>query len=340
MMAKCTFHLTLNLAKCLRTLMGKRSNLQTNLEYATTYMVVSGLALLPRSLAIRIGQLLGKSAYRLSSKLRRTGERNLELALPQISRSERQRILRGCFVSLGRQLGEFTHFSSLDSESLARIVSWQGLENLDKARTEGRGVILFTGHLGAWELSSVALSLLAYPVSFLVRRLDNPKIERLLDQTRTRFGNRTIDKRSAMRPMLRTLKAGGTLGLLIDVNMLPHEGLFVDFFGIPASTTFELAKLALRTGAPVIPVFAPWEHEQQRFVLRIGAPLCIERSGNEEEDVRKLTALFTKVMEDMIRRYPDQWLWIHKRWRSRPAGEPDLYGPQMNTDKTQIKKGY
>ena len=173
----------------------------------------------------------------------------------------------------------------------------------------------------------MALSLLGHPVSFLVRRLDNPKIERLLEQARTRFGNRTIDKRAAMRPMLRILKAGGTLGLLVDVNMMAHEGIFVDFFGIPASTTFDLATLALRTRAPVIPVFAPWEERRQRFVLHIGAPLNIEHTSDEDEDVRRLTSLFTKVIEDYIRRYPDQWLWIHKRWRTRPEGESDLYKP-------------
>jgi KDO2-lipid IV(A) lauroyltransferase len=307
--------------------MSKRGSVQTNFEYATARFLLSALGLLPRRLAVGIGRMLGQTAYRVSRKLRLTGERNLELAFPNLSRPERERILRGCFMSLGRQLGEFSHFSKLSTDNLRRLVECEGLENLDAARAAGRGAILFTGHLGAWELSSVALSLLGHPVSFLVRRLDNPKIERLLEQARTRFGNRTIDKRAAMRPMLRILKAGGTLGLLVDVNMMAHEGIFVDFFGTSASTTFDLATLALRTRAPVIPVFAPWEERRQRFVLHIGAPLNIEHTNDEDEDVRRLTSLFTKVIEDYIRRYPDQWLWIHKRWRTRPEGESDLYKP-------------
>jgi KDO2-lipid IV(A) lauroyltransferase len=307
--------------------MSKRGSIQTNLEYATARLLLAGLGLLPRRLAVGIGRMLGQTTYRVSRTLRRTGERNLELAFPALSRPERVRILRGCFISLGRQLGEFSHFSKLNTDNLRSLVECEGLENLDAARASGRGAILFTAHLGAWELSSVALSVLGYPVSFLVRRLDNPKIERLLEQARTRFGNRTMDKRGAMRPMLRTLKAGGTLGLLVDVNMLAHEGIFVDFFGTPASTTFDLAKLALRIKAPVMPVFAPWEERRQRFVLHIGAPLNIEYTGDEDEDVLRFTSLFTRVIEDYIRLYPDQWLWIHKRWRTRPAGESDLYKP-------------
>jgi KDO2-lipid IV(A) lauroyltransferase len=158
-----------------------------------------------------------------------------------------------------------------------------------------------------------------------VRRIENPAIERLIENTRTRFGNRTIDKRSAARSMLTTLRTGGMLGLLVDINVVRNKGIFVDFFGVPASTTFIAAKLALRTGAPVVPIFAPWEDRRQRFVMYVGAPLTIERSGDEEKDIRQLTFMFTKTVEDYIRRYPDQWLWIHKRWRTRPLGEQNFY---------------
>jgi KDO2-lipid IV(A) lauroyltransferase len=251
--------------------------------------------------------------------------RNLELAFPEISEQEREHILQGCFANLGRLLGEFSHFPRATPESLRGIVECEGLENLEAARANGRGVILFTGHLGAWELSSFALSAFGYPLSFLVRRIDNPRIETLIDKTRTRFGNRSIDKRGASRPMLRTLYAGGTVGILVDLNTQPHEGVFVDFFGIPASTTVGLATLALRTGAAVLPVFVPWDSERQRFVLRIDPPLQFEATGEKAEDVRRLTALFTSVLEAYVRRFPDQWLWIHKRWNTRPQQEADLY---------------
>jgi len=179
--------------------------------------------------------------------------------------------------------------------------------------------------LGAWELSSFGLSALGHPLSFPVRRIDNSRIESFVDSIRTRFGNRSIDKRGGLRSMLKVLRAGGTLGLLMDINMLPREGIFVDFFGVPASTTFTVAQLALRTNATVIPVFVPWDNERKRYVLSLSAPVSIEHTGNEDEDIRRLTALLTQVIENQVRRFPDQWLWIHKRWRTRPPGEPDLY---------------
>jgi Kdo2-lipid IVA lauroyltransferase/acyltransferase len=305
--------------------MTKRGTVQTDLEYAIARFLISGLGLLPRTLAVSIGRTMGRIAYHLSRGLRLTGERNLELVFPEMSGDERKRILRGCFISLGRQLGEFSHFPAMNPATLRRILDCEGLENLEAARASGRGVILFTAHLGAWELLAYGLSCLGYPVSFLVRRLDNPKVERMIERIRTRSGNRVIDKRAAVRPMLKVIREGGLLGFLIDINMAAHEGIFVDFFGTSASTTFILAKLALQTEAAVIPCFAPWDEQRQRFVLDIGAPLKLEPTSDAEKDERQLTSELTKVIENYIRRYPDQWLWIHKRWRTRPDGEPDIY---------------
>ncbi len=216
--------------------MGKHGKVQSALEYATARALLTGLGWLPRPLAVATGRGVARVAYGLSDRLRRTGFRNLELAFPEMDERERERILHGCFTNLGRLLGQFSHFPRATPESLRRIVECQGLENLEAAQARGRGVILFTGHLGAWELSSFALSAFGYPMSFLVRRIDNLHVEQMIEKTRTRFGNRSIDKRAAMRPMLRTLRTGGTLGTLVDLNTQPHEGIFVDFFGIPAST--------------------------------------------------------------------------------------------------------
>ena len=305
--------------------MGKHGKVQSALEYATARAVLTGLGLLPRSLAVATGRGIARIAYGLSDRLRRTGFRNLELAFPEMDERERERILRGCFANLGRLLGEFSQFPRATPESLRQIVECQGLENLQAARERGRGVILFTGHLGAWELSSFALSAFGYTLSFLVRRIDNPHVERMIEKTRTQFGNRSIDKRSAMRPMLRVLRAGGTLGTLVDLNTQPHEGIFVDFFGIPASTTSGLAALALHTGAAVLPVFVPWDEKQQRFVLRIDPPLTVTPTGDQKEDVKQLTSLFTSIVESYVRRTPEQWLWIHKRWNTRPGNDPNFY---------------
>ncbi len=305
--------------------MGKHGKVQSALEYATARVLLTGLGWLPRPLAVATGRGVARVAYGLSDRLRRTGFRNLELAFPEMNERERERILHGCFTNLGRLLGQFSHFPRATPESLRRIVECQGLENLEAAQARGRGVILFTGHLGAWELSSFALSAFGYPMSFLVRRIDNLHVEQMIENTRTRFGNRSIDKRAAMRPMLRTLRAGGTLGTLVDLNTQPHEGIFVDFFGIPASTTSGLAALALRTGAAVLPVFVPWDENKKRFILRVDSPLTIIPTGNQKEDIKQLTSLFTSVVENYVRKYPEQWLWIHKRWNTRPEKDANLY---------------
>jgi KDO2-lipid IV(A) lauroyltransferase len=125
--------------------------------------------------------------------------------------------------------------------------------------------------------------------------------------------------------MLTTLRSGGVLGLAVDINVVRDKGIFVDFFGVPASTTFMAAKLALRTGAPIVPVFAPWDDRRCRFVISFEPPLTIVPSGDEKEDIRQLTSSFTKIIEERVRRHPDQWLWIHKRWRTRAVGEKNFY---------------
>jgi KDO2-lipid IV(A) lauroyltransferase len=302
-----------------------KSTLQINLEYLIARSLLAGFALLPLRLACSTGSILGGLGYYFSGRLRRTGHRNLELAFPELDARRRKDLLRGCFQNLGRLLGVFSHFGKQSANALQAMIECEGLEHLSAAEKSGRGVILFTGHVGAWELSSFGLSLVGHPLSFLVRRIDNSKIEALVERSRTRRGNRTIDKRSAAREMLQLMQAGGTLGILVDLNTLDREGIFVNFFGVPASTTFVLAKLALRTGALVLPVFAPWDKKRGRFLLKIEEPLSYQASGDESEDVRRLTQLFTSVVEKYVRLYPDQWLWIHRRWKTRPPGEPGMY---------------
>jgi len=303
--------------------MAEKGKLRINLEYWWARAVLG----LFRRLTLQRGMALGRAVGRLGfwfPKLRRTGERNFELAFPDLPDYERRRLLRGSFENLGRLLAIFSHFAD-DRQAVKEMFAVEGLEHFAGASAQGHGVILFTGHVGAWELSSFGLSLFGHPLSFLVRRIDNPKIEAMIDRIRSGPGNRTIDKRSAAREMLAILREGGTLGILVDLNTLGREAIFVDFFGIPAATTFIVAKLALRTGASVLPVFAPWDDDHKRFRLKIGAPLPMERTGDEDEDVRRLTQQYTRVVEDCVRRYPDQWLWIHRRWKTRPEGEAGIY---------------
>lgn len=302
-----------------------KPGLQTDFEYLIARLLLKTFELLPLRLAVRLGGWLAGLVYYVPGKLRRVGERNLQLAFPELSDDERRALLKKCFTSLGRLFGAFSHFSSKNQAELKAILRCEGLEHLEAAEQRGRGVIMFTGHVGAWEFSAFGLSLWGHPLSFLVRRIDNPKIEALVEHRRGLFGNRTIDKRFAAREMLQLLRSGRALGILVDLNTLDREGLFVDFFDVPASTTFMVAKLALRTGAPVLPVFAPWDSKEQRFILRIEEPLKFESTGNEADDIQKLTQQYTKVVENYVRRYPDQWLWIHRRWKTRPQGEENFY---------------
>lgn len=306
--------------------MAKQGKLQTFLEYAAAKSVIATLGHLPASTAMKIGKGLGRLAYSLAGELRRTGSINLRLAFPEKTEEERAALLRECFDSLGRQLGLFSQFSTRPLETLQNMIEPSGLEHLVAAKAHMRGgLILFTAHLGAWELTSFGPALFGYPFSFLVRRLDNAKIESLVDNVRVRFGNQTIDKLAAARSMVKILRSNGMLGLLPDLNTLDSEAIFVDFFGTPAATNFIMAKLALRTNAPIIPIIAPWNEEKRKYQLIIQPPIRFDASGDEDADVRRLTTKLSQHIESQIRRYPGQWLWIHKRWKTRPKGEPAIY---------------
>ena len=306
--------------------MAKQGKLQTFLEYAAARSVLVTLGHLPAPAAMKLGRSVGQLAYALAANLRKTGATNLRLAFPEKTDEEREKLLRECFDSLGRQLGFFSQFSTRSLDELKNMVEPHGLEHLENAKAQmNGGLLLFTAHLGAWELTSFGPSLFGHPFSFLVRRIDNAKIEQLVDRTRVRFGNETIDKLSAARSMLKLLRANGVLGLLPDLNALDSEAIFVDFFGVPAATNFIMAKLALRTKSPIIPIFAPWDEQKGKYLLLVGPPVSFAPTGNEEEDVRALTMTLSQLIENQIRRYPGQWLWIHKRWKTRPKGEPGIY---------------
>ncbi|HEY6242462.1 MAG TPA: lysophospholipid acyltransferase family protein [Pyrinomonadaceae bacterium] len=307
--------------------MTKHGKLQTFLEFAAFRSILGTLSHLPPSAAYSIGRGLGKIAYLLAGELRRTGTINLRLAFPEKSDEERRHLLRQCFESLGRELGLFSQMASRSRDELNQLIEVHGIENLQKSKAvHGDKLIYYTGHLGAWEMTSFGVSVLGYPFTFLVRRIDNPRVEQFVDQVRTRFGNKTIDKLSAARSMMKILRSGETaLGLLPDLNTLEDEAIFVDFFGIPAATTFVIAKLAVRTNTPLIPFFAPWSEEKGKYLLVVEAPISAESTGDEEADVRRVTIEITRRVENQIRQFPGQWLWVHKRWKTRPPGELAIY---------------
>jgi KDO2-lipid IV(A) lauroyltransferase len=276
-------------------------------------------------LARAVGTSLGQTIYLLHRKLRRVGMRNLALAFPEKSASERRKIVRRVFTSLGRQFAEVCLFPRYTRENVSRTVTYDGYENFDRASQRGKGVLFLTGHVGGWELSAFAHSLYGHPLHFVMRPLDNPHLDALVRRYRTMHGNTPILKDDPARELLRAMKAGATVGILIDTNMTPPEGVFVDFFGIPACTASGLARIALRTDAAVVPGFTIWDPVLRKYRLRFDPAVPLVRTGDNDADIVTNTALFTKVIEDVVRRYPDQWLWVHRRWKTRPPGQPSLY---------------
>ncbi len=302
-----------------------RGRLRTYVEFAVAWAIFNGLRVLPRRVALVIGKGLGAIARIVLPHLRRHAQANLQLAFPALDKHTRNKIERGTFRNLGRALGEVTQFPKLKRANIEAVVVYEGLENYRQAVAQGRGVILLTGHIGAWELSVFAHSIYGHSMSFLARRVDNPLVERLAETNRGRYGNRSIDKKGSLREVLKTLKAGGVVGILADLNSAREEGIFVDFFGLPACTTAGVATLALRTGAVVLPGYLLWDEAKQIHHLCFEPPLETIQTGNPKDDIVTNTARYAKVLEAVIRRHPEQWLWIHRRWKTRPEGEKDLY---------------
>ena len=303
----------------------RRSSVRNLLEFIPAWLLLKFLGLLPRAAAILTGKWIARAGYYLHHRLRRVGYRNLELAIPDLDLVEREKIVRRVFENLGRLLGEFSQFHKLTRQNIESLVEYDGFENYQQASARGRGVLLLTGHVGAWELCAFAQGVYGHPLSFLVRPLDNPLLERMINRYRELSGNRTIDKNKAVRPVLEILRSGHDVGLLVDVNTLPDQGVFCDFFGISACSSTGLAVFALRADAPVVPGFLIWDEQAKKHRLRFEPEVALIRTGDFKEEVLLNTARFTKVIEDFARRYPDQWLWIHKRWNTRPEGETNLY---------------
>jgi len=303
----------------------KRSKFQTKLEYYAVRGVVGAIGLFPLKTSMSIGKNIGYAIGSLIPKLKKAGRRNLEIAFSDLSAEEKEKILRGTFESLGRHLGFVSHFRQFEREDIHKLVEVVGKEHFDKAHESGKGIIFFTGHFGSWEVFNLLPPAFGHKMNILVRRIDNPLVENFVDKMRTRLGCDTLDKKQSARQMFRVLENGEILGILADLNVQEKEGVFVDFFGVPASTTTSIAKLALKTNAIVLPAFAVWDEEKQKYVVHLESPVNYEKTANSEEDIKVLTQKITNVVEKYVRQYPEQWLWIHKRWNTRPAGEKGLY---------------
>jgi len=296
------------------------------LQYWGAWAVLRALGGLPRPWARRLGAGIGYLVYVFHRRLRRVGKRNLELVFPELSLGDRKRLLRGEFRQLGWLLAEFAHFPRCTQQTIDQVIVYDGYENFQRAAAAGKGVLYLTAHMSAWELGSFAHSLHGHPVAYLARPLDNPLVDALINRYRGLWGNVPIARRNSTRPVLQRLRQGQAVGILIDQNVMLEDGaVFVDFLGIPAATTAGPARLALRTGAAVVPALVLWDAQLGKYRLRFEPPVELSRTGDLEQDVLANTARFTQVIESYIQRCPDQWLWVHRRWRTRPPNQPPLY---------------
>lgn len=299
--------------------------MRRKLEYAAAWPFIKILGWMPRPISRALAIALAQVVFVFHFRLRQVGMRNLAMVFPEKSLAERRRILRGVFTSLGRQLAELCQFPRYTVENVEEVVVYDGLENYERAFSQGKGVLFLTAHFGGWELSAFTHSLHGHWLHVVMRPMDNEYLDRLLQGYRTMHGNKTVNKDDFVRGLLAAMRAGETVGILMDTNMTPPQGIFVDFFGIPACTASGLARIALRTDAAVVPGFTIWDPSLQKYRLRFDPALELIRTGHLEADIAANTQMFTKVIEDYVRNYPDQWLWVHRRWKTRPPGQPPLY---------------
>jgi KDO2-lipid IV(A) lauroyltransferase len=299
--------------------MRQRSAARNRIEYWLALSVLKSLEYAPLPLAGVLARGYARVLDLAVPRLRRVADRNLSLALPELNAKERAQVADGVYRSIARLLVAFAKFPSIRKDSVHRWIRCEGSEHVAEAFRQDRGVLFATAHLGNWELSAYAHALLEAPMNVVVRPLDNPLIDRLVEQRRTLSGNCLIAKKDFARAILKALAANQAVGVLVDQNASPESGVFVDFFGVPACAGTGFVKLAARSGAAVIPGFALWSESERRYVLRFYAP--VPMTGDAARDTQALHSR----LEAVIRDHPDQWLWIHRRWKTRPAGEPPVY---------------
>lgn len=287
--------------------------------------VVSGIVrAVPHRVASAIGAAIGRVFFVADRRHRALAIENLQAAFPQWTPAECRATARRVFVHFGRLIIELFRFRGLTADQTRALVEFEGEERVHHAHRQGRGALFITGHFGFWELHAIAHGALLYPIAVVARPLDNPLLHDLLEDVRTQTGNSVIYRKGGVRRILKALASNQGVAILIDQHIQPADALTVEFFGRPAATTAAVAALAFRTGAPVIPVFA-LPLDAGRFRLVYEHPIAPPESESPE-DLRRFTQRCTDVLEMYVRRYPDRWLWMHRRWRdagTAGAGDGD-----------------
>jgi len=281
-------------------------------------LFLSVINLIPLKWRISLFEGLSRLIYALDDRHRRIALRGLTLAFPEKGLKERDAIARGAFRNLARVTAEFFSLPRLNEKNFTRYITFEGLENFQNAYRKGKGIIFLTAHFGNWEWMAALFPLQSHhPLHVVVRPLDSGFLDSLVEQVRTTTGNQAIPKQKAMGQILRLLKRGEMVGILLDQNMAWQEGVFVDFFGEKACTNTGMALLALKTEAPLLPAFNIRQRDgRYRVIIEPEVPLI--RTGDKDRDVLENTQRFTQIIERYVREYPDHWLWIHQRWKTRP----------------------
>jgi KDO2-lipid IV(A) lauroyltransferase len=309
--------------------MARKGEFQIWAEFAAIKALMALLRVLPKNASLVLGRATARGAFRVLGSRLRSGDRSIEIAFPEMPAAARKKILQASVENIGRTVVEFANFRPANSEESKKIVEFdfedEQFQLYKKAKAEGRGVLMPTAHIGNWELVLAGFSLQYEPIYFTARELDNPKIDRMFTEMRSRFGSRQFYKSDSAKEVLKALKAGESVGVLPDVNVLPNEGVFVPFFGVPACTTSGIARLALKTNALIFPMFAIWDEARKKYIVHNGRAIEPAKTGDRDADIVATTGAFTEEIENIVRRFPEQWLWIHRRWKTRPTGEPELY---------------
>jgi KDO2-lipid IV(A) lauroyltransferase len=286
----------------------------------------------PLALGRPVGRALSRGALLMLGRERRRMEFNIAVAFPELEPRERRRLMRGCADHFGRVLAEVAWLWRAEAADVERMVEIEGIEHLRKALEEGRGGILATGHLGNWELLNARLAVAGIPITIAVRELDDSRVDGLITALRTRFGSEVILRgSSAGRELIRALGKGRGVGLLIDQDIPSIPGVFVPFFGRQAWTPSGAAMLALRARCSIMPGFIHRKPDGTHKI-KIDPPLKTPDEGSLKDRVRVLTAAATAAVEWQVRAWPEQWVWMHRRWRTRPESEAKANGAGMPAD--------
>ena len=298
---------------------------RAGIEYLPVGALVRMFAAMPLERAVKVGATLGSAIMRLDFGNRPIGVKNLEIAFPELDREARLKILAGMYRNWGRVIGEWPHLRQLNRSNVENFVTYDGVENLDRALVlaQKRGVIVLTAHYGNFELLPLAHSIYGYPLAMVHRPLRNPVIDQQIRRRRTSFGAEIVERKQAGLAIVKYLRQKWHVAVALDLDV--RDGVFVDFFGTKACTSDGVARIAMAMRTQVVPAFMVRDGDRARHRITVLPAMEMVATRDREESARENTQRMTAAIEMMIRRHPDHWNWIHRRWKTRPEGERRFY---------------